>query len=1002
MMKRWWIICWVVLGVCLIFVGFLRQSFKHPPKNISASSPPKHSSKEIPFPPREEKRRGIHPNESHLYTFRLAEGEFVEGEVTQEGVDVVISITSPLGLMPPIDSRVVDRGPEKFWLLAKATGSYRIEINSPRGEGTYRFKVERRKANPRDFPLAEVSEKLHRARALAKDRAPDSRKQAFQLFLEVAAAWESLGENARQADALERAAELLEESAETAKKRLALRRKALDLYTALHDVSAMVRQWNSIGICQRDLKLPDLQQEALEKARRLAMDWGDPVGEAAAQQNLGLFWRDQGQPLRAILALEDALQGWRNQGSALGASQALTAMASIRVSYGDFAEARALYRRAAEEIGAQGDLRQRAMISSGSAVVLEKLGDPEAAKAEARRSLGLWTQLRNVYGQATTLTTLSLIHEALGDHRRARQDQGEALAIFRVNRMENEATIGTLNLGVLLVRQGYESQGIPLLDQALTEGRRLKLPEVEAIAFYGLARAWRGRNLALAIRNAEAAINIMEAERSRAVRDDLKASYLEARSGCYELLVDLLIAKEPEKTPAKDIARAFEMVDLQKSRNLLDSLVVPKRRMRADEQAARQKIQNDLAQILLKIENSKSSDGPLRDLHRDLDVALNSLSSFDASLAISLTPASPEPATLKSLQKSLHSDSRLLVYHLGSRRSFLFVVTRDQVQVCSLPPEQEIERVALSLNRQLRGSQRPRERTKAKELADKLGTLILDPARDMLKATTLVVVADGALQLVPFSLLTLTSGVEGRSSVLDHHAVVSLPSASVLEALGARRKRTPAPLGDLVIFATPKLLPGRRDLPDSQREVEAIENIVRPLKGIMIGKLAYEATKEVATSGLLRRFQVVHFATHAEIDDENPQLSRIVLTQVNRQGEPLDGYLSAYDIWSLEIPADMVVLSACETAQNRPQSGEGLLGLTQAFFHAGASSVLVSLWDVDDEATPDFMEQFYRGLYQNRLSPPEALRQAQLWMSHHPRWSSPYYWAGFELQGDWR
>jgi CHAT domain-containing protein len=155
-------------------------------------------------------------------------------------------------------------------------------------------------------------------------------------------------------------------------------------------------------------------------------------------------------------------------------------------------------------------------------------------------------------------------------------------------------------------------------------------------------------------------------------------------------------------------------------------------------------------------------------------------------------------------------------------------------------------------------------------------------------------------------------------------------------------------------------------------------------------------------SGALARYRIVHFATHGILDTAHPELSGLALSGVDRQGRPVAGFLGAHEIYRLRLPADVVVLSGCETALGREIRGEGLVGLTRAFLHAGARRVVVSLWPVQDQATAELMRRFYLGMLHRHLPPAAALRAAQAGLRDEPAWRDPYFWAGFVLQGDWR
>jgi CHAT domain-containing protein len=149
------------------------------------------------------------------------------------------------------------------------------------------------------------------------------------------------------------------------------------------------------------------------------------------------------------------------------------------------------------------------------------------------------------------------------------------------------------------------------------------------------------------------------------------------------------------------------------------------------------------------------------------------------------------------------------------------------------------------------------------------------------------------------------------------------------------------------------------------------------------------------------RAQIIHFATHGFLDSKHPELSGIVLTTTERNGVRKNGLMALADIYSLDLSAELIVLSACQTALGKDIKGEGLVGLTHSFLSAGANSVVASLWKVDDRATAALMGEFYEGMLQKGMTPSAALRSAKLKMMHDKQWSAPYYWAGFVLQGDY-
>ncbi|HEX6737231.1 MAG TPA: CHAT domain-containing protein, partial [Vicinamibacteria bacterium] len=193
---------------------------------------------------------------------------------------------------------------------------------------------------------------------------------------------------------------------------------------------------------------------------------------------------------------------------------------------------------------------------------------------------------------------------------------------------------------------------------------------------------------------------------------------------------------------------------------------------------------------------------------------------------------------------------------------------------------------------------------------------------------------------------------------------------------------------------------GLARLPFTRREAQAILALAAPRR--RRGALDFDASRATAIDPDLGSYRYLHFATHGFLNGSHPELSGLVLSLVDPQGRPQKGFLAAPDVFDLRLNADLVVLSGCRTALGREVRGEGLVGLTRAFMYAGAPRVVASLWKVDDAATADLMKGFYQGLLRRGLRPAAALREAQLAMSRSRRFAAPYYWAAFQLQGEWR
>lgn len=284
------------------------------------------------------------------------------------------------------------------------------------------------------------------------------------------------------------------------------------------------------------------------------------------------------------------------------------------------------------------------------------------------------------------------------------------------------------------------------------------------------------------------------------------------------------------------------------------------------------------------------------------------------------------------------------------------------------------------------------------------------------RAPRLLIVADGALQYVPFAALPSTDG----EPLIERHEIVYLPSASVLDTI-RRESRPVTASAAAAVFADPVFskndarFAAARDvaapaatraadgglygrLRFSRREAEAIASV----SPRAFAALDFDAAKATLVSRDLRQYRILHFATHGSLNTEHPELSGLVFSLVDRSGKPVDGFLRLHEIYNLDLDADLVVLSACRTALGKEVYGEGLIGLTRGFMYAGASRVVSSVWNVDDRASAQLMSRFYREMLVNHLAPAAALRAAQLSMRHEPRWSNPHDWAAFGLQGEWK
>jgi CHAT domain-containing protein len=435
----------------------------------------------------------------------------------------------------------------------------------------------------------------------------------------------------------------------------------------------------------------------------------------------------------------------------------------------------------------------------------------------------------------------------------------------------------------------------------------------------------------------------------------------------------------------------------------------------------------------------------IRDLesqYQDVEAAIRKNSPGYAALA------QPSPLKVSQIQQDLlDEDTLLLEYSLGEKRSYLWTVSKHELSAWELPARNKIEAqveqvIALLTSRSIvKRLETPAERQKRimaadtalKTAATDLSKMVIGPAQGVLAGKKLVVVPDGALQRLPFSMLPVGRG----EPLIVSHEVVMLPSASALAVLRQEISGRKPATKMLAVFADPvfdrsdpragpqpagpapppaaytRLLEQLADpadggsavlkiprLPYTAQEAERILSVAS--SGANLKAVGFQASRPAATSGQLNDYRYLHFATHGYLDTERPSLSALVLSQIDENNRPEDGFLRVNDIYNTRLSSELVVLSACQTGLGQEVRGEGLMGLTRAFLYAGAPRVIVSLWNVNDRATAELMSSLYRRMLREGKRPAAALREAQLELRKQKQWESPYYWAAFVQHGEWR
>jgi CHAT domain-containing protein/tetratricopeptide (TPR) repeat protein len=693
--------------------------------------------------------------------------------------------------------------------------------------------------------------------------------------------------------------------------------------------------------------------------------------------------------------------------------------------------------------------------------IAQRQGDLARAEEHQRRALNIWEKLvPGTTSFASGLSNLGDVIRERGDPVKAEEYQRQALAI------EQKQASGSPFEAAILVQLGHSIQDRGDLAnaedcyrQALTIREKFAPGSaIHAETLAALAKNMRRQNRAPeSAEFYEQALNALESQTARlGGGDEIRSGFRANHASYYTDYLDLLVTQHKPEI-------AFHVLERFRARSLLETLSSARVDIRTGVDSALVERERSLQQSLaaksdrrLRMLSEKHSEQQIAAITGEIAGLLSQYNDVEEQLRANspgyAALTQPHPLNARQVQEQLlDADTLLLEYSLGEERSYVFKVDEGSVVAYALPKRDEIERAARRVydlltvrNHMVKGEtemQKQARMNKAEaefsKAAGELSHMALGPLAGQLGEKRLLIVSDGALQYIPFAVLPsprISASPEISEPLLVKHEIVNLPSASVLAVLRREEKERKAPLKEVIALADPVFdkqdrrvvtrgASNTRDeqapldhltrsledvggelrlhrLPFTRLEADAIMAVTPHGKGMEA--VDFRASRAAVISPQLAQYRIVHFATHGLLDSKHPELSGLVMSLVDEKGHSQNGFLELQDIYNLSLPVELVVLSACETGLGKEISGEGLIGLTRGFMYAGASRVVASLWSVSDIATAKLMAQFYKGMERGRLSPAAALRTAQINLWRQQRWSSPYYWAAFQIQGEWR
>lgn len=803
--------------------------------------------------------------------------------------------------------------------------------------------------------------------------------------------------------------------------------RGLKLARETGDKQAIARLLNGIGNTHNSQGNYTQALEYYQQSLKLAEERGHKRGIFDVLGNMGLVYYAQGNYAQALACYQKCLNIRQELGDKVTDASMLNGIGLVHQAQGNYAQALAYYQQwltQATQIGDKPSVSD-ALRSLGDVYRLQ--GDYAQALAYYQQCLKLAEEGKYKQSIAYALNDMGAVHYAQGNYAKALEYHRQSLKLAEEMRDKPRLCRILDHMGLIHYARGDYAQTLELAQRAAAIASQISSAEDLWQARITAGRAYRALGQPEQARAAFAdAIDTIEKLRTQVVGGEQQQQrFFENRVSPYYEMVDLLIAQH-------DPAEALVFAERAKGRVLLDVLSSGRinitKAMTAAEQTQERALNGDLVSLNSQVYRERARQQldatRLADLETRLQKARLSYEAFQTSLYA----AHPElksqrgeapPLTLADSAALIpDAHTALLEFVATDDRTYLFVLSKPTAATAAV--DLRVYPLNVSPKDLADRARRFRQRLAGRDvgiagLATSLYDLLLGPARAQLRTmTSLVIVPDGALWELPFQALMPAP----TRYLIEDAAISYAPSLTVLrEMIRLRRRRAPASASapTLLAFGNPvigkqtrshvesvlmdeRLLP----LPEAGRQVRLLGQLYGPSHSrIYLGAEARE-DRAKAEAGNCR---ILHLATHGILNNASPMYSQVVLSQSDADLNN-DGLLEAWEIMQLNLNADLVILSACDTARGRVGAGEGLIGLSWALFVAGSPTTVVSQWKVESRSTTELMTKFHRQLKLRigngaaRVTKAEALRQAALQLRRGKAYSHPFYWAAFVVVGE--
>lgn len=733
----------------------------------------------------------------------------------------------------------------------------------------------------------------------------------------------------------------------------------------------------------------------------------------------------------------------------------LNGVGKIKEDYGDWQSSLDYRKKALECFRKAGHKFGELATLPSVAMLYDQLGDENAALDSLKLARKTAVELNADF-------QLAIIDEEYGNfyYKKNFYDEAEkyfesALSgLIRINEKKETPLVHT-KLARIYLEKGQLAESSRHFDLAAALNEKTRNKFAQADNFFQMARFHVKKNEnQIALKTLFESISLSENLSSNIYNSKLQQHYFSDVYDRYELYINLLMKMHKQRPDAGFAVQALQASEKARARSMLETLQLSEANFTKDADPELIKREAEIRSLLNlksdKLTDLLSSNADPAEIQK-LDTEINQLQNEIEELKAGLKKTSPVYSAIKDpapfdvaefQNKVMDDDSLLLEFSLGADESYLWLVGKDKINAYVLPPREQLESRVQALRELL--ASREMEKDEAIEVyqariakaetdywqeAQKLSDEILGPAAGVIKDKRLIVVPDGKLNYFPMSALPFPGSNKNEPLLLTNEVIYE-PSASTLSLVTGNEKNDPGLSRDLMLFSDPvfsrddprvsaetkteeeeetnsaspdryrfaKSLNSLSRLTASKAEADSIAGVIGASKADLF--TGFAANRAQLLTSNVADYKIIHFATHGLIDETRPELSGIVLSRFDEAGGKLEQLVRIQDIYGMNIRADLVVLSACNTGIGKEVKGEGLMSLNNAFLGTGARTVVSSLWKVEDSAAVELMKNFYGSLASGNTPPSKALRDAQIKMWQNGRYRSPFYWAAFTVQGD--